>query len=85
MSHLQDRADQKLRIFMSRIVEHLIREAGFDNSPAAHHHHPVRQHANHGQIMRHDDDGKVELGNKVAQKVAAVPEPTRQGRLSARP
>ena len=48
------------------IIKHLIRQTGLDYLAISHDHHSIGKHPHHRQIMRHDDDGEVELGDKVA-------------------
>jgi hypothetical protein len=58
-----------LRIGLARVVEHLIGQAVFDDAPALHHHHPVRQQPRDGEVVRDDDDRQPEFGDEPANEI----------------
>src|SRR5215469_11852463 len=58
---LHDRGDEKLRVGVLRIIEHLIGESCLDHLAAAHHHEAVSEEARDAEIVRDDDRSKAEF------------------------
>lgn len=46
--YLQDRRDQKLGIFVLRIIQDLVGQPRLHDLPGFHHHQPVREQPHHG-------------------------------------
>ncbi len=54
---------------LARIVEHLVRQAAFDDVAVAHHHDPVRQQPSDRKVVGDDDHGKSEIGDQSVMPV----------------
>ena len=54
---------------MMGIVQHLVRQPGFNYPAPLHDHQPMPQKARNGKIVGDDDGGNVEFGNQPAQEI----------------
>ena len=71
---------------MLRIVQHPVGQPLLHHLAVPHHQHPVRQQPGGGDVMRHQQHGKAEIGHqRRGSGRAAAPAPRRRGRRSARP
>src|SRR5215471_13033355 len=57
---LHDRGDEKLRIGMLRVVEHLVGEPRLDDLAVAHHHEAMGEEACDAKIVGDDDGGEAQ-------------------------